>query len=182
MNRLVVMGVTGSGKSTVGPELAAMLRVPFADGDEFHVPAAIRKMAAGIPLSDDDREPWLRTLGAWLRSHQAGAIVGCSALRRCYRDLLRALAGDILFVHLAVEPSTVERRLGLRRDHFMPRTLISSQFADLEELEPDERGLRVDGTRPPEEICAAVRDYVSRSFPSTPLGLSGQHSSGTLGR
>lgn len=162
MNRLVVMGVTGSGKSTVGPELAELLGVPFADGDDFHDPGAIRKMAAGIPLDDADREPWLRSLGNWLLSHQTGAIVGCSALRRRYRDLLRAIAGDVFFLHLAVEPSTVEGRLGLRRGHFMSPTLIASQFAVLEELEPDERGLRVDGTRPPEEICAAVLAHVAR--------------------
>lgn len=154
------MGVAGSGKSTVGGKLAASLGVPFADGDAFHEPSAIRKMAAGVPLEDADREPWLKALGEWLSSQPSGAIVACSALRRRYRDLLRETAGDLLFLHLVVEPATVEQRVRLRVDHFMPAALIQSQFADLEELEPDEYGLELDGTRTPEEICSAVANHI----------------------
>jgi gluconokinase len=160
MNRMILMGVAGSGKSTVGSQLAAMLGVPFADGDDFHARSAIRKMAAGVPLGDSDREPWLKALGEWLSSQPSGAVVACSALRRRYRDLLRATAGELLFLHLVVEPATVEQRVRLRADHFMPAALIKSQFADLDELELDEDGLELDGTRPPQEICSSVVNHI----------------------
>ena len=169
MNRMILMGVAGSGKSTVGSELATLLGVPFADGDDFHEARAIRKMAAGVPLGDADREPWLKALGEWLRRQPSGAVVACSALRRRYRDLLRETAGDLLFLHLVVEPATVEQRVSSRVDHFMPAALIRSQFADLEELEPDEDGLQLDGARPPQELCSEVvshlraRDACSRT-------------------
>src|SRR5438105_15547837 len=97
---IVVMGVSGSGKSTVGAALAQRLRVPFADADNFHPPANIAKMSAGIPLDDTDREPWLRAIGAWLAEHDAGGgVASCSALKRSYRDALRAAAPRTRFVH-----------------------------------------------------------------------------------
>jgi gluconokinase len=147
------MGVAGSGKTTVGIRLAELLAVAFADADAFHHTDAIRKMSSGTPLDDGDREPWLRRIAEWLRGRPDGAVVTCSALRRRYRDLLRANAGDVFFLHLAVDPIEAEQRLRLRPGHFMPASLVESQFGALEELTDDEDGLRVDGSRSPEEIC-----------------------------
>lgn len=166
MTRVVVMGVAGSGKTTIGSQLAQLLDLPFADADAFHSPAAIRKMSSGTPLDDDDREPWLRRIAGWLRDQPTGGVVACSALRRRYRDLLRSNAGEMFFLHLAIEPATAERRLRRRRDHFMPASLVEAQFNDLEELAADEIGLRVDGTREAAEICReALAAIASRRTP-----------------
>jgi gluconokinase len=153
---LVVMGVTGSGKTTVGAALAQRLRVPFADADDFHSEANIAKMSAGIPLDDDDREPWLRSIGAWLSGHAAtGGVVACSALKRWYRDILREAAPATTFVHLAGEPSLVRERVAGRAGHFMPASLVASQFATLEPLEGDERGIVLDLGRSVDELVDA---------------------------
>ncbi len=156
---IVVMGVSGSGKTTVGTRLADALGVDYAEGDEFHPPANVAKMAAGMPLDDADREPWLDALAGWLaeRSGQ-GAVVTCSALRRVYRDRLRASAPDAFFLHLDLPRGELERRLAERRGHFMPPSLLDSQLATLEPLEPDEDGSTVDGTRSPEDL---VREAVA---------------------
>ncbi|MBW8269451.1 gluconokinase [Caldovatus sp. SYSU G05006] len=151
------MGVSGAGKSTVGPLLAAALGVPFADGDAFHPPANVAKMAAGTPLSDEDRWPWLAAIGAWLAAQEAtGAVVACSALRRAYRDRLRQACPGLRFVHLAGARALIAKRLAARAGHFMPAGLLESQFATLEDPagEPDVIPLSV--VPPPEEIVRAA--------------------------
>jgi gluconokinase len=151
---VVVMGVTGSGKSTVGRALAERLGVPFADADDFHSPANVAKMRAGTPLNDDDRRPWLLAIGQWLADHPGGAVVTCSALKRRYRDTLREAAPAITFLHLHGDKDTVRRRVGARPDHFMPTSLVDSQFADLEPLGDDEQGTVVELSLPVDVIVA----------------------------
>jgi gluconokinase len=145
---IVVMGVSGSGKTTTGAELARRLRVPFADADEFHPASNIAKMSAGVPLDDADREPWLAAIARWLAEHADGGVVTCSALKRAFRDRLRAAAPGAYFVHLAGDSEVVAARVAARADHFMPVALVASQFAALEPLEPDERGLVLDLDQP----------------------------------
>ncbi|MFC6085618.1 gluconokinase [Sphaerisporangium aureirubrum] len=142
------MGVSGSGKTTVGRALAARLGLPFADADDFHSPANVAKMAAGIPLQDADRLPWLRAVGEWLAGRAGtGAVSACSALRRGYRDVLREAAPAVFFVHLHGDPEVVRRRVAGRQGHFMPASLVDSQYAALEPLEPDENGVVLDFSR-----------------------------------
>jgi gluconokinase len=150
--RIVVMGVTGSGKTTIGSALAARLGLPYADADEFHTDANVGKMRAGLPLDDHDRLPWLRAVGTWLGSHPDGGVVSCSALRRTYRDLLRASAPDAVFLHLAGDADVVTARVAARADHFMPASLVGSQLHLLEPLSTDEAGLVADLTRPVDEL------------------------------
>jgi gluconokinase len=155
MTKLVVMGVSGSGKTTVGQALAQSLGLPFADGDELHSPANVAKMAAGIPLTDEDRLPWLKAVGGWLADHPDGGVIGCSALKRAYRDLIREYAPDAWFVHLAGSPEVVRRRVSERPGHFMPESLVTSQFEALEPLGPDEAGTVLDLDLPVEELVEA---------------------------
>ncbi len=138
------MGVSGSGKSTVGAELARRLGVPFVDADSLHPPANIAKMAAGEPLDDDDRYPWLEGVGAWLADHAGGGVVSCSALKRAYRDRLRAHCPQVDFLHLRGSADVIGRRLAARTGHFMPAALLQSQLDALEPLGADEAGVTVD--------------------------------------
>ncbi|MFF4016764.1 gluconokinase [Streptomyces sp. NPDC001843] len=156
---VVVMGVAGTGKTTIGPLLAARLGVPYAEGDDFHPAANIAKMAAGTPLDDADRWPWLDAIGAWADGRAGlGGVVSCSALKRSYRDRLRAAAPGLVFVHLAGDRSLIEDRMAHRQGHFMPTALLDSQFATLEPLQADEAGVVVDVTGSPEAITdRAVR-------------------------
>lgn len=152
---IVVMGVSGSGKSTVGALLAERLGVPFADGDGLHPAVNVAKMASGIPLDDTDRWPWLAAVGDTLSDARGtGMVVACSALRRAYRDAILAQAPDARFVELDGSRDLLGERIGSRRGHFMPPTLLDSQLALLEPLAEDEPGVRVsiDGT--PSEIAA----------------------------
>ena len=145
MSPIVVMGVSGSGKSTVGAALAQRLGVPFADADDFHPPANIAKMTAGIPLDDDDRYPWLDAIGRWLAERsEGGGVMSCSALKRKYRDQLRIHCAQTEFVHLSGSPEVIAARQATRPGHFMPASLMASQFATLEPLQPDERGVTLD--------------------------------------
>lgn len=142
---IVVMGVSGSGKSTVGAALAQRLAAPFADADDFHPPANIAKMTSGRALDDHDRWPWLEGIGEWLAEHhETGGVLSCSVLKRRYRDQLRRHSSDIEFVHLHGTPEMIARRQAGRPGHFMPASLLSSQFATLEPLEPDEHGTVID--------------------------------------
>lgn len=141
---VVVMGVSGSGKSTVGVALAQRLGVPFVDADALHPPANIAKMAAGEPLDDDDRRPWLDKVGEWLAGHRDGGVVSCSALQRKYRDQLRTHCPEAEFLHLAGSPALIGARLAARTGHFMPPALLRSQFDALEPLGADEAGATVD--------------------------------------
>ncbi|MFF7475691.1 gluconokinase, GntK/IdnK-type [Streptomyces sp. NPDC008092] len=156
---IVVMGVAGTGKTTIGPLLAARLGVPYAEGDDFHPPANIAKMSAGHPLDDADRWPWLDAIGAWAHGRAGlGGVVSSSALKRSYRDRLRAAAPGIVFLHLAGDRRLIEDRMSHRQGHFMPTALLDSQFATLQPLEADEPGVAVDVSGTPEEITArAVR-------------------------
>lgn len=157
---IVVMGVSGSGKSTVGAALAQRLRVPFADADDFHPPANIAKMTAGEALDDDDRYPWLEAIGEWLAQHGGGGVMSCSALKRKYRDQLRRHCPDVEFLHLSGTPEVIGRRQASRPGHFMPASLLASQFATLEPLEADERGTAIDVDQ---NIDSIVENYVSAS-------------------
>src|SRR5579875_1233763 len=147
------MGVSGSGKTTVGRALAAELRVPFVDGDDLHPAANVRRMAAGTPLTDADRGPWLAAVGEVL----AGAdsiVVACSALRRTYRDRIRSAAPDAVFMQLDAGTGELDSRLQARRHHYMPASLLPSQLAALEPLQPDEAGVIVDASGSPAEVIA----------------------------
>lgn len=156
---LVVMGVAGSGKSTVARLFADRLGRPMAEADDFHPEANIAKMRSGTPLTDADREPWLLSLRDWISEHDAegrGTVVTCSALKRTYRDLLRGASAQVRFVHLSGTREVIGERLTARSGHFMPPSLLDSQFADLEPLGDDEDGITVDVAAPPEQIADAV--------------------------
>ncbi|GAA2036412.1 gluconokinase [Agromyces tropicus] len=149
---VVVMGVSASGKSTVGHALADRLGVPFVDGDALHPAANVEKMRAGIALDDDDRAPWLDRVGETLaegsESEAAGIVVACSALRRAYRDRILRAAPGTRFVHLDVDEAALAERASTREGHFMPPSLLASQLAALERLDEDEPGIAVDADAP----------------------------------
>ncbi|MER5868423.1 gluconokinase [Streptomyces sp. NPDC002044] len=143
------MGVSGAGKSTVGRLLADRLAVPFAEADDFHPAANRAKMAAGRPLDDEDRRPWLLSLADWIREAAAsgrGGVMACSALKREYRDLFRRAGASVVFLHLSLDRARAAQRVGGRRDHFMPVPLMGSQYDALEPLQPDEPGVTLDAT------------------------------------
>jgi gluconokinase len=154
------MGVSGSGKSTVAAALAARLKLVLADGDSFHPPSNVAKLARGEPLTDADREPWLRALAAWIASqHAAGrpSVLACSALKRRYRDTLRSAAPQhVRFVYLAVPVETLRARLRHRTGHFVGPELLESQLATLEPLETDEPGVTVDGCAAPATLAERI--------------------------
>lgn len=158
MAPIVVMGVSGSGKSTVGAALAQRLRVPFADADDFHPEANIAKMSAGHALDDDDRRPWLDSIGEWLAAHAEGGVMSCSALKHAYRDQLREHCPDVDFLHLAGTPEVIGRRQASRPGHFMPASLLASQFETLEPLAADEHGVDVNVDQ---NIDSIVNEYVT---------------------
>lgn len=152
---LVVMGVSGSGKSTVGRLLADRLGWQFAEADDFHPPANVAKMSAGVPLTDSDRWPWLRTIAAWMSERTAAGVdvvVTCSALRRVYRDVLREAGSGVRFVHVTGDRELISERMASRSGHFMPASLLASQLATLEPLADDEDGVDVDLALPPAQI------------------------------
>ena len=154
------MGVSGSGKSTVGAALAQRLRVPFADADTLHPRANIAKMATGEPLTDDDRYPWLEKVGDWLAGHRDGGVASCSALKREYRERLRARCPGVEFLHLSGSPELIGGRLAARSGHFMPPALLESQFDALEPLGADEAGATVDAGQ---DVDAIVDAFVAWS-------------------
>jgi gluconokinase/beta-N-acetylhexosaminidase len=141
--KIVIMGVSGSGKSSIGTLLAREAGVQFIDGDDLHPEVNKQKMAAGIPLDDDDRWPWLDLVGLNLQL-PGGAIVACSALKVAYRDRIRELAPDVVFVHLTGSAELLSSRLGGRKDHFMPASLLQSQLDTLQPLGPNEKGVVVE--------------------------------------
>ena len=157
---VVVMGVSGSGKTTIGAGIAAALGLHFIDGDSLHSPLSVAKMQAGTPLQDDDRWPWLDRIGAGLADASRwprGVVVACSALRRSYRDRIRAAAPGVRFVFLAGSQALIHARMAGRSGHYMPSTLLTSQLQTLEVPGADETDvLRLDVERTPEEIVAQV--------------------------
>lgn len=157
---VVVMGISGVGKSVVGHALADRFSVEYADGDDFHSEANIAKMSAGTPLTDDDRWPWLDDIGRWLADHDdAGGVISCSALRRAYRDVLVAAASRTQFLHLTGDHELIRSRME-HREHFMPSSLLASQEETLEPLQDDEDGWAFDIAPAPEEI---VDQFVARA-------------------
>lgn len=155
--RFVVMGVSGCGKSSVGAVLAARFSGIYIDGDDLHPSVNVAKMGAGIPLSDDDRWPWLDKVGACLKLADDMALIGCSALKRAYRDRIRAVVGaPVCFIHLAGTKETILRRLQARPDHFMPQSLLDSQFAALEPPAPDEQAITVNVDQSLDAVVAAI--------------------------
>ena len=156
---IIVMGVSGSGKSTIGALLAERLGWPFADADGFHPPENVAKMAAGTPLTDADRWPWLDAIAAHIgAARQAGqpVVVACSALRRAYRDRLRAGHGDLLFLHLSGAPEVIAARQAARQGHFMPPSLMASQFATLEDTVAEPDAVTVSVKASPDEVVEAA--------------------------
>ncbi|MDR1187658.1 MAG: decarboxylating 6-phosphogluconate dehydrogenase [Bifidobacteriaceae bacterium] len=172
----VFMGVSGSGKTTAGALMAGRLGWDFAEADDFHPPANVAKMSAGTPLDDQDRWPWLQALRDWIDSELAAgrrAVMTCSALKREYRDLLRA--PGVVFVHMAGSPRTVEERLGARTGHFMPASLLASQYADLEQLDPDEDYVVVDldrGQTPSQEVDFVI-EALGLAATAMTIGMAG---------
>jgi gluconokinase len=170
--QVIVMGVSGVGKSTIAKGLSTMLGWTYAEGDAFHSPANVAKMAAGHALTDDDRWPWLRAIGAWMDDQiTAGqpSVVTCSALRRAYRDLLRDGRPDVRFLHLEAGETLVADRMGHRADHYMPVALLHSQYDTLEPLEPDEPGTAV-------SVEGSAPEVLRRALSA--LGLEPSHSEG----
>jgi carbohydrate kinase (thermoresistant glucokinase family) len=161
---VVVMGVSGCGKSTVGRLLARSLAAEFLEGDDLHPPRNLERMAAGIPLTDDDRREWLRGIAQQLADARAGRhalVVSCSALKRSYRDTLRTASGDIAFVHLHADPALLEARMQARADHFMPSSLLQSQLQTLEPPQPNERAITFDAALPAESIASQALAWLN---------------------
>lgn len=158
---VVVMGVSGSGKTTVAHGIAAATGLLFAEADDFHSRSNVDKMSAGIPLDDDDRWPWLHDLAAWMADRAAegrSTVIACSALKRAYRDVLADGPPTLDFVHLDGSAEVIRERMTARSGHYMPSSLLDSQIATLEPLQSDESGIALDVSLPPEELVTrAVR-------------------------
>jgi carbohydrate kinase (thermoresistant glucokinase family) len=165
---VVVMGVSGSGKTTVAAMLAATLGCRFLEGDDLHPPANVEKMRSGTPLTDADRLPWLsriaQEIDAWRRRGESG-VVTCSALKRTYRDILVGTCADVALVYLRGSRDLIQQRMAARHEHFMPVALLDSQFATLQEPAPDESAIVVDvGGRPQEIVAEIVRKLGERGL------------------
>ncbi|GBQ29071.1 gluconokinase [Gluconacetobacter sacchari] len=164
---IVLMGVSGSGKTSVAEGLHNLLGWPYQEGDLLHPQANIDKMQAGIPLTDEDRQPWLERCHAWIAQRLTtggGGILTCSALKRSYRDILRQGSQKVVFVYLEVPKAILEVRLSRRQGHYMSPTLLPSQLATLEEPTPDEHALVVDCEGPPAEVIARVLSQIRYSL------------------
>jgi gluconokinase len=153
--RIVVMGVSGCGKTTLGAALADRIGAAFIDGDDLHSPENVAKMTRGEPLTDEDRWPWLDAIGRRLRAAEGPMVIASSALRRRYRDRIRTAAGGpVLFIHLAGDIDLIGVRMRARQDHYMPPSLLRSQFDALEPPEPDENAFAVSIDGPPDKVLA----------------------------
>lgn len=153
---VLLMGVSGSGKTTIGAMLAGRLGWRYAEADDFHPPANVEKMHAGIPLNDDDRRPWLEATAEWMKDQTEPAVVTSSALKRKYRDLLRAGRPDLRLIYLDGSRDLIANRLAARHGHFFPKELLDSQFVDLEPPDPEENPLIVSIDGPPEEVVQEI--------------------------
>ena len=167
---IVLMGVAGCGKSTIGAALSAALGWPFRDADSFHPEANIAKMSRGLPLDDDDRGPWLAAIAGWiderLEAHAPG-IVSCSALKRDYRRRITGARSGVCLVHLAGDIGLIGRRLRARTHHFMPASLLESQFATLEEPDAEERATVVPVAASPDGVVAAILEQLGLPRPGS---------------
>ena len=162
---VVAMGVSASGKSTIGKALAERLECPFEEGDDLHPQANIAKMRSGHPLDDADRAPWLDRVADWIgRQYRSGegGVVSCSALKRRYRDRLRQADPQLAFVFPDPDRETLRKRLERRKHHFMPPSLLDSQLDTLERPAPDERALRLSGTAPIDEEVDEICEWLAR--------------------
>jgi gluconokinase len=167
---VVVMGVSGCGKSTVGRLIAKQLQCEFLEGDELHPPRNVERMASGIALTDSDRRDWLLAVAEQIADASVarhGLIVACSALRRRYRDMLRAASGALRFVHVHGEPALLEARMKARTGHYMPASLLASQLQTLEPPTPDEHCLVLDVALAPEQIAAQAVAWLATPPPPT---------------
>jgi len=153
--RVVVMGVSGSGKTTVGELLSRRLGVDYGDADDFHPPDNLAKMRAGEPLTEADREPWLAAIGEWLAERAGGAVVSCSALRLRHRERLLMTAPEAVFLQLSGDEAVLRERMRQREDHFMPESLLASQLESFEPLEPAEPGITIDIGLPVDAVVDA---------------------------
>lgn len=182
-HRIVVMGVSGCGKTTIGDLVARELGVPFLDGDSLHPVENVAKMAAGTPLTDEDRWPWLATVGAELAAAgNGGLVLACSALRRSYRDAIREQAPDTVFLHLHGSKLVLRARTEGRTGHFMPPALLDSQLATLEPLEANETGIIVDIAAPVNQVVADALAGIADIARTAERGLAAKtphHSQGT---
>ena len=167
MTIVVVMGVSGSGKTTVAAMLAGALHCQFLEGDDLHPPSNVAKMHGGTPLTDADRWPWLGKIAAEIdswRSHGESGVVTCSALKRTYRDILIGDRPDVTLVYLRGSRELIQQRMAARHEHFMPVALLDSQFATLQEPDADENAIVVDvGARPAEIVARIVRELEARA-------------------
>jgi carbohydrate kinase (thermoresistant glucokinase family) len=169
---VIVMGVAGSGKTTVGSMLAQQLRWEFQDADWFHPAANVEKMGAGLPLTDEDRRPWLEAIAAWIdETRGAGrhGVVACSALKCAYRDILIGSRQDVRLVYLKGERDLIARRMAARKDHFMPTALLDSQFATLEEPDADEHPIVVSIDAAPQVTVGKVASELGAPVPDSSL-------------
>ncbi|MEL6466568.1 MAG: gluconokinase [Pseudomonadota bacterium] len=159
------MGVSGCGKSSVGTALQVLCDLDFVDGDDLHPQRNIDKMAQGFPLQDEDRVPWLAHVGQSLAGHEGAIAIGCSALKKRYRNLIRAqVAEPVHFLHLDAPKDVLVSRVAHRPGHFMPASLLDSQFATLERLERDEWGGEIDISQPFSEVVAQSEAYVRETM------------------
>jgi carbohydrate kinase (thermoresistant glucokinase family) len=176
---VIVMGVSGSGKSTIGSLLAGRLRWEFEDGDWFHPAANVEKMHKGIPLTDDDRWPWLRAIEAWIdktRREGGHGVIACSVLKRRYRDVLIGDHADVRLVYLKGSEEVIARRIATRHEHFMPPSLLHSQFAALEEPGPDENPITISIEPRPGQIVAQVLAALKAGAGAAPAGSTPRRS------
>lgn len=168
---VIVMGVSGSGKTTLAEAIAQRMGWTFAEGDDFHPKANVEKMSKGEPLTDADRWPWLQAIGAWIDDREASgesAVITCSALKRTYRDLLREGRPGVTFCHVDVDQKVLENRLDKREGHYMPASLLPSQLADLEPLQPDEPGAVVHGDGGEEQVLQQAFSALGLTPPADP--------------
>ena len=161
----IVMGVAGSGKSLIGRMLAARCGWPFVEGDDLHPPENVARMTHGLPLDDAHRQIWLDRIADTIASAppDSGLVVACSALKRSYRDRLRTASPHVVFLHLVGGPDLIETRMAARTGHFMPPSLLASQFDDLEPPQPDEPALTLDANQAPDAMVDQARGFLAES-------------------
>lgn len=160
----VIMGICGCGKTTAAETVQQYLQCAYAEGDEFHTQANRDKMGQGIPLTDDDRKPWLENLRDWMSEQARGgavySVVTCSALKKAYRDILRGAVGEVYFIHLSPPVEVNRARMEARQGHYMKASMVDSQLAILQPLEADELGVVIDNAGSPEEVSADIRAWL----------------------